>query len=76
MGEKHGCLRLLERYCQDGVNKLRIIANLYRKVVLAAHLEGLIRILQDAPQRPFGLKGDKRVVTSDNLAIHGRGGAE
>jgi transposase len=45
-GVQHEYVRLVEAYREHGKNKQRIVCNLGRKDLLAAHLEALIRLLR------------------------------
>jgi transposase len=48
-GVQHEYVRLVEAYREHGKNKQRVVCNLGRKDVLAAHLDGLIRLLRGEP---------------------------
>ena len=53
-GSHYEYLRLVETYREEGKTKQRVIANLGRKDLLAAHLDSLIRILRgDAHEHEF-----------------------
>src|SRR3990172_993232 len=45
-GVQHEYVRLVEAYREHGKNKQRVVCNLGRKDLLAAHLDGLIRLLR------------------------------
>lgn len=45
-GVQHEYIRLVESYWENGQAKQRIVANLGRKDLLAAHVDALVRILQ------------------------------
>src|SRR5574337_653140 len=45
-GVQHEYVRLVEAYREHGKNKQRVVCNLGRKDVLAAHLDSLIRLLR------------------------------
>ncbi len=45
-GVQHEYVRLVEAYREQGKNKQRIVCNLGRKELLAAHLDGLIQLLR------------------------------
>jgi transposase len=47
-GVQHEYVRLVEAYREHGKNKQRVVCNLGRKDVLAAHLDALIRLLRGA----------------------------
>jgi len=48
-GITHEYVRLVESYREGGKNKQRVVLSLGRKDLLAAHLDGLIRLLRGAP---------------------------
>jgi len=48
-GVQHEYVRLVEAYREHGKNKQRVVCNLGRKDVLAAHLDDLIRLLRGEP---------------------------
>ncbi|MFI5010681.1 MAG: IS1634 family transposase, partial [Solirubrobacterales bacterium] len=50
-GVQHEYVRLVEAYREHGKNKQRVVCNLGRKDLLAAHLDSLIRLLRGAPPR-------------------------
>ncbi len=45
-GVQHEYVRLVENYREHGTTKQRVVCNLGRKDLLAAHLDGLIRLLR------------------------------
>ena len=45
-GVQHEYVRLVEAYREDGKSKQRVVCNLGRKDLLAAHLDALIRLLR------------------------------
>jgi transposase len=45
-GVQHEYVRLVEAYREDGTTKQRVVCNLGRKDLLAAHLDALIRLLR------------------------------
>jgi len=47
-GVQHEYVRLVEAYREGGKNKQRVVCNLGRKDLLAAHLDALIRLLRGA----------------------------
>lgn len=49
-GVQHEYVRLVEAYREHGRNKQRIVCNLGRKDVLAAHLDALVRLLRGEPR--------------------------
>ena len=49
-GVQHEYVRLVEAYREHGKNKQRIVCNLGRKDLLAAHLDALIRLLRGEPR--------------------------
>ncbi|HWN71843.1 MAG TPA: IS1634 family transposase [Haliangium sp.] len=53
-GEEREYVRLVESYWEDGKTKQRIVCNLGRKDVLAAHLDGLVRLIEG--KDPSGAK--------------------
>src|SRR3972149_4498277 len=50
-GVQHEYVRLVEAYREDGRAKQRVVCNLGRKDLLAAHLDALIRLLRGEPVR-------------------------
>ena len=60
-GVQHEYVRLVESYRDNGINKQRVVCNLGRKDLLAAHLDSLIRLLQGQP-RASALAGDVRAT--------------
>ena len=48
-GVQHEYVRLVEAYREHGQNKQRVVCNLGRKDLLAAHLDSLIRLLRGEP---------------------------
>ena len=48
-GVQHEYVRLVEAYREDGTTKQRVVCNLGRKDLLAAHLDALIRLLRGEP---------------------------
>lgn len=52
-GVQHEYVRLVESYRDHGKNKQRVVSNLGRKDLLAAHLDSLVRLLRGEP-RPGG----------------------
>lgn len=51
-GVQHEYVRLVESYREDGKAKQRVVCNLGRKDLLAAHLDSLVRLLEgEAPAR-------------------------
>ena len=51
-GVQHEYVRLVEGFREGGKNKQRIVCNLGRKDLLAAHLDALIRLLRGEPTVP------------------------
>src|SRR5712691_4625733 len=49
-GVQHEYVRLVESYRDNGRNKQRVVCNLGRKDLLAAHLDSLIRLLEGQPR--------------------------
>jgi len=49
-GVKYEYVRLVEAYRENGKNKQRIVFNLGRKDILAAHLDDLVRLLRGEPR--------------------------
>jgi len=49
-GVQHEYVRLVEAYREHGKNKQRVVCNLGRKDLLAAHLDSLIRLLRGEPR--------------------------
>jgi transposase len=50
-GVQHEYVRLVEAYREHGKNKQRVVCNVGRKDLLAAHLDGLIRLLRGEARR-------------------------
>ena len=48
-GVQHEYVRLVEAYREHGKNKQRVVSNLGRKDLLAAHLDSLVRLLRGEP---------------------------
>src|SRR3989337_1092037 len=55
-GVQHEYVRLVEAYREDGRAKQRVVCNLGRKDLLAAHLDSLIRLLRGEPVRRAALR--------------------
>jgi len=49
-GVQHEYVRLVEAYRERGKNKQRVVSNLGRKDLLAAHLDSLVRLLRGEPR--------------------------
>jgi transposase len=49
-GVQHEYVRLVESYRDNGRNKQRVVCNLGRKYLLAAHLDSLIRLIEGQPR--------------------------
>jgi transposase len=49
-GVQHEYVRLVESYREHGKNKQRVVSNLGRKDLLAAHLDSLVRLLRGEPR--------------------------
>src|SRR5512135_3731764 len=49
-GVQHEYVRLVESYRDNGKNKQRVVCNLGRKDLLAAHLDSLIRLIEGQPR--------------------------
>jgi transposase len=62
-GEKHEYLRLVESYRENGVNKQRVVVNLGRKDLLAAHLDSLVRLLQTGGSPDSWVKSSQVIPT-------------
>ncbi|MGH9896740.1 MAG: IS1634 family transposase, partial [bacterium] len=60
-GVQHEYVRLVESYRENGRNKQRVVCNLGRKDLLAAHLDSLIRLLEGQP-RASAAAGDVRAM--------------
>jgi transposase len=56
-GVQHEYVRLVEAYREHGKNKQRVVCNLGRKDLLAAHLDALIRLLRGEPRSAPGRVG-------------------
>ena len=60
-GVQHEYVRLVESYRDNGRNKQRVVCNLGRKDLLAAHLDSLIRLIEGQP-RQGATSGDVRAM--------------
>ena len=60
-GVQHEYVRLVESYRDNGRNKQRVVCNLGRNDLLAAHLDSLIRLLEGQP-RASSAAGDVRAM--------------
>jgi len=60
-GVQHEYVRLVESYRDNGRNKQRVVCNLGRKDLLAAHLDSLIRVIEGQPRASATL-GDVRAM--------------
>jgi transposase len=60
-GVQHEYVRLVESYRDNGRNKQRVVCNLGRKDLLAAHLDSLIRLIEGQP-RENATAGDVRAM--------------
>jgi transposase len=56
-GVQHEYVRLVEAYREGGKNKQRVVCNLGRKDVLAAHLPSLVRLLTEGQQASLPARG-------------------
>jgi transposase len=56
-GKQHEYVRLVENYREHGTTKQRVVCNLGRKDLLAAHLDGLIRLLRGEARAAPGPAG-------------------
>ncbi len=54
-GVQHEYVRLVESYYEKGKSRQRVVCNLGRKDVLAAHLDSLIRLLKGEPRDARGV---------------------
>jgi len=61
-GVQHEYVRLVEAYREDGRAKQRVVCNLGRKDLLAAHLDALIRLLRGEPVRRAAVRLGKQVT--------------
>jgi hypothetical protein len=62
-GVQHEYVRLVESYRDNGRNKQRVVCNLGRKDLLAAHLDSLIRLLEGQPRASaLASSGDVRAT--------------
>jgi transposase len=55
-GVQHEYVRLVEAYREDGRTKQRVVCNLGRKDLLAAHLDALVRLLRGERAGPVPLR--------------------
>lgn len=56
-GVQHEYVRLVENYREHGTTKQRVVCNLGRKDLLAAHLDALIRLLRGEPAPAERVRG-------------------
>ena len=62
-GEQHEYVRLVEAYREGGKSKQRIVCNLGRKDLLAAHLDSLIRLVRgESPTRSDAAGGEVQAL--------------
>ena len=71
-GVQHEYVRLVEAYREHGKNKQRIVCNLGRKDLLAAHLDSLIRVLHGPRRADEGpTAGEQSLVRAHERARPG-----